>query len=107
MSSVNRVVAFIDTGGAAPDPWGHSKEEKRDAALTLLESFLGIDIFNEWSLSLLMNPHYQAAVTLLILNKVGTDTNEKKYASNFSHTFLDIQLSKRVIANSYFGKEDK
>ncbi len=103
---LDRVIAFIDTGGAAPDPWGHSKDEKREAALTMLAQYMKFDIFSEWTLKLLKNCHYQAAITFILYTKI-PDYNAKGFASSFANNFLDIQLTKRCIANSYLGKDDK
>ena len=102
---VNRVVAFIDTGGAAPDPFGHSKDEKRAAAITLLNQYLTIDIMNEWALKLLKSPHYQACITWHLNNKC-PDWKTKGFVSAFAHGFLDLQFSKRWIANSYVGRKN-
>ena len=101
--NVNRVIAFIDTGGSVPDPWGHHKHEKREVALSVLDQHLQIDAFNEWSMKLLQNPHYQAAITLRLYNKC-PDWRGKKFVSAFAHGFLDLQLTRRCISYTYLGK---
>ncbi len=100
---LNRVVAFIDTGGSAPDPWGHSKDDKREIALSMLRQYLKIDTYNKWSLMLLKNCHYQAAITYLMYSDV-PDCHDRQFASKFAHAFVDIQLSRRNIAYSCMGK---